>query len=97
MLSLRIERQGAKFSEDVLDDCQHADFFFSNGYIASCYHNEECMITEYYQNPLDPKIFGEVKEKFYNFFLKSCRIFFSDDPPTPPMVRGALRYSSAKK
>lgn len=59
MLSLRIERHGAKFSEDVLDDCQHADFFFSNGYIASCYHNEECMITEYYQNPLDPKIFGE--------------------------------------
>ena len=59
MLSLKIERHGAKFSKDVLDDCQHADFFFSNGYIASCYHNDECMITEYYQNPIDPKIFGE--------------------------------------
>ena len=59
MLSLRIERHGSQFSEDVLDDCQHADFFFSNGYVASCYHNDEYMITEYYQNPLDPKVFGE--------------------------------------
>ena len=59
MLTLRIERHGTKFSKDVLDDCQHADFFFSNGYIASCYHNDECMVTEYYQNPIDPKIFNE--------------------------------------
>ena len=59
MLSLTIERHGAKLSKDVLDGCQHADFFFSNGYVASCYHNDECLITEYYQNPLDPKIFGE--------------------------------------
>tara|TARA_B110000495_G_C23020687_1_gene605482 strand:- start:1921 stop:2256 length:336 start_codon:yes stop_codon:yes gene_type:complete len=57
MISVRIERHGAQFCDDVLDDCQHADFFFSNGYLATCYHNEECMITEYYQKPMDVKLF----------------------------------------
>ena len=46
MLSLRIERHGSQFTEDVMDDCQHAEFFFSNGYLASCYYNEEHMINK---------------------------------------------------
>ena len=62
MLSLRIERHGSQFTEDVLDDCQHADFLFSNGYLASCYHNDEHMITEYYQRPMDIELFGPNKE-----------------------------------
>ena len=56
-LSLRIERHGAHFSRDVLDDCQHADFYFSNGYLASCYHNDEHMLTEYYSEPMNVKLF----------------------------------------
>lgn len=62
MISLRIERHGVQFTEDVMDDCQHAEFFFSNGYLASCYHNEEHMITEYYQKPMDIELFGPNKE-----------------------------------
>jgi hypothetical protein len=62
MLSLRIERHGAQFCEDVLDNCQHADFFFNNGHLASCYHNDEHMLTEYYSDPMDVKLFEDGKE-----------------------------------
>lgn len=62
MLSLRIERHGAQFCEDVLDNCQHADFYFSDGYLASCYHNDEHMLTEYYSEPMDVKLFEDGSE-----------------------------------
>lgn len=62
MLSVRIERHGPTFCDDVLDDCQHADFFFSNGYVASCYHNEEFMLTEYYHDAIDTKLFDKLPE-----------------------------------
>ena len=62
MISVRIERHATNYCEDVLDNCQHADFFFSNGYLATCYHNEEHMITEYYQKPMDVQLFGPDKE-----------------------------------
>ena len=62
MLSVRIERHGGPFCDDVMDDCQHADFFFSNGSVASCYHNEEFMLTEYYTDPVDTKLFNRGHE-----------------------------------
>ena len=58
MLSVRIDRHGPQFSENVLDDCQHADFYFSDGYVASCYHNEDHMISECYYYRVDPKLFS---------------------------------------
>ena len=62
MPSLRIERHGALFSADVMDECQHADFYFSDGYLASCYHNDEHMLTEYYSEPVDVRLFEEGNE-----------------------------------
>lgn len=62
MLKLRIERHGPEYANDVLDDIQSADFFFSDGYLASCYHNEEYMITEYYSDPVDVKLFEDGNE-----------------------------------
>ena len=59
MTSVRIERHGPQFCKDALDDCQHADFFFSDGYVASCYHNEEHMISECYYYKVDPKLFAD--------------------------------------
>ena len=59
MLSVRIERHGPQFCDDVLDGCQHADFFFSDGYVASCYHNEDHMISECYYSKVDPKLFDK--------------------------------------
>ena len=59
MLSVRIEPQLTPFG-DPDEDCNHADFFFSDGYVASCYHNEEHMVTEYYLKPVDVKLFDKV-------------------------------------
>ena len=60
MTSVRIDRHGPQFSENVLDDCQHADFYFSDGYVASCYHNEDHMISECYYYRVDPKLFSRM-------------------------------------
>ena len=62
MLKLRIERHGPEYAKDVLDDIQSADFFFSNGYLATCYRNDEHMLTEYYSDPMDVKLFGDGNE-----------------------------------
>ena len=55
-LSVRIERHMTPFG-DSDEDCNHADFFFSDGYMATAYHNEEHMITEYYKSPIDKELF----------------------------------------
>ena len=57
MTSVRIDRHGPQFCDDVLDKCQSADFFFSNGYAATAYHNEDHMISECYYSAVDPKLF----------------------------------------
>jgi len=62
MLKLRIERHGPEYAKDVLDDIQSADFFFSNGYLATCYFNDEHMLTEYYSDPVNVKLFEEGNE-----------------------------------
>ena len=80
MLSLRIERHGSQFTEDVIDDCQNADFFFSNGYLASCYHNDECMITEYYQKPMDIELFGPDKETELWELAETNKIAYNEWP-----------------
>ena len=59
MLDCRIVSHDSS-SDDVLDECTSADFFFSDGYIASCYYNEEHMITEYYMKPVDVELFDKV-------------------------------------
>lgn len=63
MTSVRIERHGPAFTRDVLDNCQHADFFFSNGYVASCYHNEDHMISECYYTAVDPTLFNTQRNR----------------------------------
>ena len=55
MLSVRII-SNVPFG-DIDEDVTHADFFFSDGYMATAYHNEEHMITEYYKSPLDKELF----------------------------------------
>jgi hypothetical protein len=62
MTSVRIDRHGPQFCDDVLDNCQHADFFFSSGYVASCYHNEDHMISECYYTAVDPEMFEHGSE-----------------------------------
>ncbi len=62
MISVRIERYTSPFG-DSDDDCNHADFFFSDGYMATAYHNEEHMITEYYKSPIDKELLQEGKEE----------------------------------
>ena len=61
-LSVRIERHMTPFG-DADEDCNHADFFFSDGYMATAYHNEEHMITEYYKSPIDKELLQEGKEE----------------------------------
>ena len=48
---------------DSNEDTTHADFFFSDGYMATAYHNEEHMITEYYKAPLDKELFKPWKQE----------------------------------
>ena len=57
MISVKIQRHGPAFTLDVMDKCQSADFFFSNGYAATAYHNEDHMISECYHTAVDPKLF----------------------------------------
>lgn len=81
LLSVRIERHGAQFCDDVLDSCQHADFFFSDGYLASCYHNEEYMITEYYSDPVNVKLFEEGnEEELWDLAAHASRLYVKDWP-----------------
>ena len=66
-LALFYQREGMnnfvdRIAKDVLDDIQSADFFFSNGYLATCYRNDEHMLTEYYSDPMDVKLFGDGNE-----------------------------------
>ena len=60
-LSVRIVRHSIPLRP--MKYCNHADFFFSNGYMATAYHNEEHMITEYYKSPIDTELFQEGYEE----------------------------------
>ena len=63
MLSVRII-SNVPFG-DIDEDVIHADFFFSDGYMATAYHNEEHMITEYYKSPLDKELLKKERKKSY--------------------------------
>jgi len=65
VISLKIHRYGNNLTNDVLDNCDHAEFVFSSGYIANCHSNGTYMITDFYHKITKNNLYATAyKHKF---------------------------------
>jgi len=92
MTSVNIEFYDPTHRKELIGS-ELAFFWFSDGGVASCYHNEEHMVAECYYDRIDPKKI-QIPSESYDIWeeLEGSKVSVKDFPKTNYITEDIINY-----